>query len=87
MWMLCVVLGSLHIQRQCWPVQNEARCYQEMRDWTLHSQAWSDRSKIPWRFMSVCLPPEWEREREGLEHSRGPHESPVLGQGQDRHAE
>ena len=44
MWTLCVVLGSLHIQKECWPVPTEIACVQQMREWVNHGHAWSERS-------------------------------------------
>lgn len=64
MWMLCVVLGSLHIQKECWLVESQARCYREMAAWANRSHAWSERSKLQPAFLSVCLPPDWETRRE-----------------------
>jgi hypothetical protein len=72
MWMLCVVLGSLHIQKSCWPVESEARCNQAMHEWLDRSHAWSARSKLDLRFLSACVPPDWEARRELAARERPP---------------
>jgi hypothetical protein len=61
MWMLCVVL-HLQSQKTCWPTPGESQCRQIQRDWMERSYAWSQRSKLPPAFLSVCEPPETGRE-------------------------